>query len=204
MRIVHYCQHVLGVGHFHRSLEIAKALAPHDVVFVTGGAPMAFDPPDNVRQVQLPGLMMDADFSRFIPVEEGADVDELLVRRLAQFRALMADVRPDVFLVELFPFGRKKFGFELLPILETAKAGEYGLCKTVCSLRDILVEKKDQAKFEKEYSRRSIPCSIVCSSMPTPHWSGSKRPFPLPQTSPCRSTTLAMSHPDPLPAQARP
>jgi len=148
MRIVQYCQHVLGVGHFHRSLEIAKALAPHEVVLVTGGAELSFNLPSNVRQVQLPGLMMDADFSKFIPVEDHADVDEVLVRRLAMFRELMAEVRPDIFLVELFPFGRKKFGFELLPILESVKAGDYGPCKSVCSLRDILVEKTDQAKFE--------------------------------------------------------
>jgi len=149
MRVVQYCQHVLGVGHFHRSLEIARALAPHEVILVTGGAKVEFEPPPNVRQVQLPGLMMDAEFSRFIPLEEGADVDEVLRRRLAQFEALMDEVRPDIFLVELFPFGRKKFGFELLPILENVRAGKYGPCKAVCSLRDILVEKKDQAKFEK-------------------------------------------------------
>ena len=148
MRIVQYCQHVLGVGHFHRSLEIAKALAPHEVVMVTGGADVDCKWPDNVRQVQLPGLMMDADFSTFIPMEEGADVDEVLVRRLSIFKELMAEVRPDIFLVELFPFGRKKFGFELLPILENIKAGMYGTCKSVCSLRDILVEKKDQTRFE--------------------------------------------------------
>lgn len=164
MRIVQYCQHVLGVGHFHRSLEIAKALAPHEVVFVTGGAPMDFEPPANVRHVQLPGLMMDADFSRFIPVEPGAEVDEVLVRRLAQFKDLMAEVRPDIFLVELFPFGRKKFGFELLPILEAARAGEYGPCKSVCSLRDILVEKTKQAKFEKRVLSQLNPlfdCLLV-------------------------------------------
>jgi len=148
MRIVQYCQHVLGVGHFHRSLEIARSLAPHEVILVTGGADVEFDPPANVRQVQLPGLMMDADFSGFIPVQADADVEEVLVRRLSIFRDLMAEVRPDVFLVELFPFGRKKFGFELLPVLEGVRSGAYGACKSVCSLRDILVEKKDQARFE--------------------------------------------------------
>jgi len=149
MKIVQYCQHVLGVGHIHRSLEIAKALAPHEVILVTGGAEANFELPGNVRQVQLPGLMMDADFSRFIPVEKNTDVDEVLIRRLARFKELMAEVQPDTFLVELFPFGRKKFGFELLPILENVKAGIYGGCKSVCSLRDILVEKKDQARFER-------------------------------------------------------
>jgi predicted glycosyltransferase len=36
MKIACYCQHVLGIGHFHRSLEICKALAVHhDTVMKT-------------------------------------------------------------------------------------------------------------------------------------------------------------------------
>ena len=27
MKVSFYCQHVLGIGHFHRSLELCKALA---------------------------------------------------------------------------------------------------------------------------------------------------------------------------------
>ncbi len=36
MKILVYCQHVLGVGHFFRTLEICRALAGHDVVLVSG------------------------------------------------------------------------------------------------------------------------------------------------------------------------
>ena len=46
MKIVFYCQHVLGVGHFFRSLEICRALAGHEVILVTGGPRF---------EVQLPG-----------------------------------------------------------------------------------------------------------------------------------------------------
>lgn len=146
MRIAFYCQHVLGVGHMFRSLEVVKALAPHDVLLITGGAEVDFDPPAHMTQVKLPGLMMDAKFTRFIPLEEGADVDEVLVRRLKQFKQIMADYQPDIFMVELFPFGRKKFRFELLPILQNVRNGEYGRCKSVCSVRDILVEKDDMKR----------------------------------------------------------
>ncbi|NDV19952.1 hypothetical protein GO013_11015 [Pseudodesulfovibrio sp. JC047] len=146
MRIVFYCQHVLGVGHMFRSLEIVKGLANHEVILVTGGAKVDFDPPANMTQIQLPGLMMDSKFTRFIPLEEGAEVDEVLVRRLRQFKAIMAEYQPDIFMVELFPFGRKKFRFELLPILKKVRKGEYGTCKAVCSVRDILVEKNDMKR----------------------------------------------------------
>ncbi|MEF2231811.1 MAG: glycosyltransferase [Pseudodesulfovibrio sp.] len=148
MRVVFYCQHVLGVGHVFRSLEIARCLDPHEVVLVTGGDEVDFEPPANVVREQLPGLMMSPDFQTFIPMEQGArDVDEVLSRRLARFETLMDRWRPDVFLVELYPFGRRKFGFELLPILRSVREGRWGRCRSVCSVRDILVEKDDPAKY---------------------------------------------------------
>lgn len=147
MRVVFYCQHVLGVGHFFRSLEIVKGLADHEVILVTGGAEVDFDPPANMTQVQLPGLMMSPDFKEFIPLEEGVtDVDEVLARRLKRFERIMDKYRPDIFLVELFPFGRRKFRFELLPVLEGVKQSKWGPCKAVCSVRDILVEKPNPQK----------------------------------------------------------
>ena len=148
MRIVFYCQHVLGVGHVFRSLEIVRALAPHKVILVTGGDEVEFEPPENMVREQLPGLMMSPDFKTFIPMEQTAqDVDEILARRLARFEAIMAEYRPDIFLVELYPFGRRKFQFELLPILQGVNASRWGRCKAVCSVRDILVEKDNPAKY---------------------------------------------------------
>jgi predicted glycosyltransferase len=159
MRVVFYCQHVLGVGHVFRSLEIVRALADHEVVMVTGGAEVAFDPPPNMIHERLPGLMMSPDFTTFIPMEPGADIDQVRARRLEQFRAVMDRYRPDALLVELFPFGRRAFRFELLPVLAGVRAGEWGRCKAACSLRDILVEKADPAK----YARRVL-------SMLNPHF----------------------------------
>ena len=37
MKIVIYCQHVLGIGHLFRSLEICRALSGHEVILITGG-----------------------------------------------------------------------------------------------------------------------------------------------------------------------
>lgn len=159
MRVVFYCQHVLGVGHVFRSLEIVRTLADHEVVMVTGGAEVAFDPPPNMIHERLPGLMMSPDFTTFIPMEPGADIDQVRARRIERFRHVMDQYRPDVLLVELFPFGRRSFRFELLPVLAGVRAGEWGPCKAACSLRDILVEKPDPAK----YARRVL-------SMLNPHF----------------------------------
>ncbi|MCJ7830398.1 MAG: glycosyl transferase, partial [Desulfobacterales bacterium] len=56
---------------------------------------------------------------------------------------------PDLFLIELYPFGRKAFGFELEPLLEGIRTRRLPFARVVCSLRDILVEKKDPQGYEK-------------------------------------------------------
>jgi predicted glycosyltransferase len=53
-----------------------------------------------------------------------------------------------VFLIELYPIGRKAFRFELDPLLDEIATGKLPRCKVVCSVRDILVEKEDQARHE--------------------------------------------------------
>ncbi|SDB08716.1 Predicted glycosyl transferase [Desulfonatronum thiosulfatophilum] len=155
MHIVHYSQHVLGVGHLFRSLEIAKALAPHRVDLVTGGEHVPVDLPDHVRHVPLPALSMDGDFQRLLSTRSGhgGDDPDLIASIMDERRTRLLEhvrrVRPDIFLVELFPFGRKRFGFEILPVLKVLRAGEFGTCRAVCSVRDILVEKSDQDTFEQ-------------------------------------------------------
>ena len=48
----------------------------------------------------------------------------------------------------LFRSGRRAFEFELIPVLNLIKARQGINCKVVCSLRDILVEKKNPVKYE--------------------------------------------------------
>lgn len=156
MRILVYCQHVLGMGHLFRCLELVRALHRHEVLLVTGGpeVPVDLSGAEHVRHERLPGLEMDPHFSALRPTTQGADLDTVQAERKARLLDLLAAFRPQVLLVELFPFGRRAFGFELLPLL--AEAARQG-CRRVCSLRDILVEKKDQAGFESRVLARLNP-----------------------------------------------
>ena len=54
---------------------------------------------------------------------------------------LHAKIDPDVVLLELFPFGRRQFAFELLPLLEAIHAAE-NRSLVACSVRDVLVASK--------------------------------------------------------------
>lgn len=154
MKIACYCQHVLGIGHFHRSLEICKSLASrHETVMLLGGPDVQL-PNTAVRFVQLPGLKMDTDFSRLMVCQEGAKLHDVQQQRRKQLLDFFITFRPDVFLVELYPFGRKAFRFELDPILEGIGSGSLSPCLRLCSLRDILVEKSDRQKYESRVLKR--------------------------------------------------
>ncbi len=147
MKIVFYCQHVLGIGHFFRSLEICRALDRHQVVLVTGGAGIGVDLPGHVREVQLPALEMDRDF-KALRAGAGADLDTIRGQRRDRLRALFETEKPDLFVVELYPFGRKAFRFEIDPLLDDMAEGRLPRCGVVCSVRDILVEKDAPEKHE--------------------------------------------------------
>jgi len=148
VKVIIYCQHVLGVGHFFRTLEIAKAMKNFDVVLVTGGGKLDADLPDHIRHVTLPGLMMDNNFNSLYSVDPQKKLEDVKLLRQKQLFELIQTENPDVFLVELYPFGRRAFRFELIPVLNFIKDNIASTCKVICSLRDILVEKENTLKYE--------------------------------------------------------
>lgn len=149
MKIILYCQYVWGMGHLIRSLELARALSDHDVTLVAGGQEVALNLPDHVDLVRLPALYMDEMFTTLIPGDPARSVAQIKRQRQAVLYDLFARKQPDVLIVELYPFGRSIFGFELEPLLGDIRGGKFGAVKTVCSLRDILVEKKDPVAYEE-------------------------------------------------------
>ena len=149
MKIIFYCQYVWGMGHLVRSLEFARALADHDVILIAGGQKVDINLPDHVQLVRLPVLYMDEKFTRLISGEPGQSVEEVQQARKKALYELFKGIKPDYFIVELYPFGRSIFAFELEPLLEDIRRGAFGNVKAVCSLRDILVEKKDPTYHEK-------------------------------------------------------
>ena len=149
MKIIFYCQYVFGIGHLFRSLELVRALSNHDVALVVGGPEVEIDLPDHVKLVRLPALYMDEKYTTLIPANPEWSVTQIQHQRKKILFALFEQFRPDIFIVELFPFGRTIFGFELLPVLKAIRKGVLGAVKSVCSLRDVLVEKRDPIEYEE-------------------------------------------------------
>jgi predicted glycosyltransferase len=149
VNVVLYCQYVWGMGHLFRSVELARALCGHRVVLVAGGQEVALDLPGHVELERLPALFMDEQFTTLIPGLAGRSVASLQRERREALAALFDRIRPEVFIVELYPFGRTAFGFELEPLLTAIRRGAYGPVRTVCSIRDVLVEKRDPHTYEE-------------------------------------------------------
>jgi predicted glycosyltransferase len=147
-KILFYCQPVLGIGHFIRSREIIRGLRDFDVCFLNGGRIVeGFELPSRVEVVNLPAIKSDAEFQGIRAVAGERSLEEVKRIRLEAILAAYDRILPDILIVELFPFGRRPFAYELMPLIERAREGK---AKIVCSLRDILVEKSDHAQFEAE------------------------------------------------------
>ena len=148
-KLMFYCQHILGIGHLIRSREIVRGLAENfQVYFINGGEVIPELPlPESVEVVNLPALKTDAEFSQLQPIDSSISLEETLVERQKQLLEVFDKLQPEVLVIELFPFGRKKFTIELVSLLEKAKTKG---TKVVCSLRDIVVRKKDQDKHEEK------------------------------------------------------
>jgi predicted glycosyltransferase len=148
MKIIQYCQHVLGIGHYFRTIEICRALEKHEVILVTGGARVNVPLPNNIREIRLPELMMDSEFKNIFSTQAAESVDQVKEERQKSLWDLFEKESPDLFIVELYPFGRKAFRFELDPVLKGIRRKKLSPSLVVCSLRDILVEKKDTGLYE--------------------------------------------------------
>ena len=147
--ILFYCQHSLGLGHLVRSLALAERLGRRfRVMLLNGGRlPAGITVPPNIQLVNLPPLGMN-EAGQLISYDKRISVERALDRRQKMLRVTFDNLRPVAILVELFPFGRKKFANEILPLLEVARARETRAL-VVCSLRDILVSRdRDQQEHD--------------------------------------------------------
>ena len=136
-----YVQHLIGIGHFKRASVIGQAAAAMglDVTLMTGGqAPRGVDL-GAVKLTQLPPAHTKEDDFTTLLAEDGSVVDDSWrAQRTAAVLEEFRRMRPDVIVIELFPFGRRVMRFELLPLLRAAREADPRPI-VVSSIRDILV-----------------------------------------------------------------
>ena len=149
--LLFYCQHSLGIGHLTRSFALARALRERfRVVFLNGGRlPDGIAVPEGVECIDLPPLGMD-DGHTVVSRDTGFDVQAAREQRRRLIDQAVASTKPALLLVELFPFGRKKFANEILPMIRAAR--QHG-AKVACSLRDILVDVRPDQQHHDDRAR---------------------------------------------------
>jgi predicted glycosyltransferase len=132
VRAALYCQPLTGLGHYVRTLAIARELAGgHEVHLVSGGRPFpgARDAP-GVRFIDLPPIWR----------ESGRVVGAPLGERRRLLAEAVARLAPDVLLIEHFPFSKWELAEEALAAIDAAKGA-----KIVCSHRDIALKSDERA-----------------------------------------------------------
>ena len=151
-KVMFYCQHILGMGHLVRSREIVRGLLPeYRVCFINGGEVIKEFPfPAEVEVVNIPAVKTNTEFQGLQPVDTSLSLDEVKAMRLDKLMAVFDEFQPDLLIIELFPFGRRSFSFELIPLVEKAKTAG---TKIVSSLRDIVVTKQNQERHEEKVCR---------------------------------------------------
>jgi predicted glycosyltransferase len=90
---------------------------------------------------------MDKEFRNLIPCTSGSVLEDVRHERKKLLISHFKEYQPDIFITELYPFGRKAFRFELDPVLSGIRDGSLPPCKCYCSVRDILVEKQQDRKI---------------------------------------------------------
>ena len=142
-RVLFYVQHLLGVGHVKRAEILVRAMveAGLQVTVIQGG----FDVPGvafaGADLIKLPpARSADASFSAIVDENDAPISDTWKTLRAQMLIDAFDDAKPNIVLVELYPFGRRAFEFELEPLLTHCHSFE-SRPWVICSLRDVLVKK---------------------------------------------------------------
>lgn len=147
--LLFYSQHSVGIGHLVRSFNLVRGLLPRFRVVLLNGGPLPDDQvlPDGLELVQLPPLCMGHDHE-LVSLAPDLSLDEARALRRALILASLTEFRPRIVVVELFPFGRKKFADEILALLEAARS-QSPPPLVVSSVRDILISgRRDQQRHD--------------------------------------------------------
>ncbi|MDD9800893.1 MAG: glycosyltransferase [Gammaproteobacteria bacterium] len=181
-------QHLLGSGHLRRAVLLGRALADAgmQVTVASGGMPLAGLNMEGINFVQLPPVRaVDAAFSALVDADGNVVDAAWRAGRLSALLTCFDSARPDLLVLETFPFGRRKMRFELLPLL--ARAGQAKKKpRIVCSVRDVLQQRKPSRAAESaEWANRYFDAVWV---------HGDEKFIPLRDSFPVDQLRIAATH----------
>lgn len=158
-----YVQHLLGIGHVRRMALINEALRAQGLHVTVASGGIAHSDLDFAADDVIalsPCKTSDTGFSTLVDADGNVLGKEWQDKRKSQLLSAFEATSPEILLVEMFPFGRRAFRFELIPLFDAAKEANIPI---VCSVRDLLVRKKDIRKTEwmRDIARKYLDAVLV-------------------------------------------
>lgn len=139
LRVLLYCVTRVGIGHFVRTREIARATgACHDAYLVDDGAPV----PDramhrSIPRIRIPSVLREGGL--IVPASSDQSLSATLSERADRLVQAVRRIRPDVLLLEHFPFSKLEHRDEILSMINAAREINPDLL-VLCSIRDLAPE----------------------------------------------------------------
>ncbi len=140
MRILAWTESLCGYGHALRTIHLLRLLQPSEAFILSGSFGVSnflCQELGHFKLLELPRLTAQ-DVRRPYPLfsESGLPIDEVFQIRCKIAMEAVTRLRPDIVLIEHFPFGRHGFVPELLPFVEWLKTN-VPTCRVIGSARDI-------------------------------------------------------------------
>lgn len=137
-KILIHCQYVYGIGHFVRTIELAKGLCKYFSVFILNGGESVpnFDIPSEINLISLPAIYKQENESYLSPVDSIFSIEECFKKRRDIIENTLSNLMPEIIITEHFPFGLL-FEDEVVQLISSAKSLNSNV-KVVCSVRDII------------------------------------------------------------------
>ena len=156
--ILFWVQHLLGIGHFARTAALAGSAAANGYAahIASGGASVPEARTGGAALHPLPALRAgDESFGRLVNARGDPADDADWRERSDRLAAIVSKVRPQLVVLEHYPFGRRAFGREIAALLDRARA--QGAVRVAVSVRDILVSRKAERWVEAaEFIERHV------------------------------------------------
>lgn len=150
LRVLFYVQHLSGVGHYVRTLEIAKAMSRHHQVWMLdGGQPVPRPDFGQIQKLPLPRIQRRD--GKLVSVEGSGRIEQTMTARKETLAVAIARIRPQVVVVEHYPFSKWELTDEVNYMLATALAANPRV-RVVSSVRDIPLQTRHEACSPTQYA----------------------------------------------------
>jgi predicted glycosyltransferase len=133
-----HCQYVYGIGHFVRTIELARSLSQSfNVTILNGGEEIPhYRLPPKVKCVQLSAIYKHEQDASLLPVDPSQDLDACFSSRLSLIKQELSHIAPVILITEHFPFGLL-FEAEVVALIGLVKQANHNT-RIVCSVRDVI------------------------------------------------------------------